>query len=91
MKNPGWSSRSRLAEAANEFREVLRLRPLDGRAKENAEFCERLDAVPREPDGTLPREARVQLLQTLLAQGRPASELVGLSEQIGRDDAIMAH
>lgn len=76
-------STQRLAEAANEYRQVLALRPSDNSAKGNLMLCEDLIAGKRGAE-KLPLALLNQLLDALIAQHRDL-EAAPLSKHLNRD------
>ena len=79
----------RLAEAAADFRRILKLQPGDEHARANADLCARLQAGAREAGGGFPHAALAELYDAMTAERRPAAELMPLARVLGRENQII--
>jgi Leucine-rich repeat (LRR) protein len=83
-----FQSQQRLREAAADFRRIVALDPSDAVARAGLEVCEKMDAEPRAPDGTLPRNALARLYETMKAGGRSPAELKPLMFRLDAANAF---
>jgi Leucine-rich repeat (LRR) protein len=76
-------SQLRLDEAAQTYREVLRIAPDDERAKRHVTLCEQLEK------GELSRERLANLYQAMIEEQRSAAELLPIARQLGEAKAVL--
>ena len=82
-------SQLKLSEATTDFREVLKIQPGNKQIRSMLALCERLDAMPKDPDGTLTLPAIADLYKALTDANRPKAELMPLAKALGKERDIL--
>ncbi|MEK0452055.1 MAG: Serine/threonine-protein kinase PknB [Verrucomicrobiota bacterium] len=78
----------RLEDAALDYRGVLAFSPGHPRATANLALCNKLLASPRQPDGSIGREALATLRIAMSAESRPPGEIMLVARKIGQENEI---
>jgi serine/threonine protein kinase/Leucine-rich repeat (LRR) protein len=81
-----WQSRMNLSEAAKVYRAALRVQPGHERAAASLATCEELLAAKPNEHGKLTRESLARLHAAMLAQQRPAAELMPVARVLGEEN-----